>query len=425
MATTTHIKFGDGLDVTDEGAGVIRVDSAGAGATGPPGPTGPAGPAGATGATGAQGPPGTTGAQGPQGVPGPAGADSTVPGPQGPQGPAGATGAQGPKGDTGSTGATGPAGADGAPGATGPAGVQGPKGDTGATGAQGAQGPQGVAGPQGNPGATGAQGPKGDTGATGSQGPQGNPGATGATGPAGPNLINDSTPTPLSGLLKGNGTDVDVAIANTDYVTPANLTTQLGNKVDKDSVVAAATRIVASKLLAGDTQPAFQISGDGRHSWGQGGTTAADTVLYRSATGTLKTDGIMQSATNFELVGTAGAFISRTRTANGNMLVSRLAADTNDRLVINADGTHTWGLGNAAPDTSLYRSGVNALTTGGNLTLTAGSLYVRGDYGVNFVVGGGAANAVWLSGLLAGAVAGSVGSLRVDIDGVQRKIPYY
>src|SRR5262245_49065212 len=42
MATTTHIKFGDGLAVTDEGAGVIRVDGSG-GATGPAGPTGPTG----------------------------------------------------------------------------------------------------------------------------------------------------------------------------------------------------------------------------------------------------------------------------------------------------------------------------------------------------------------------------------------------
>jgi hypothetical protein len=30
MATTNHIKFGDGLGVTDEGGGVIRVDGVGA-----------------------------------------------------------------------------------------------------------------------------------------------------------------------------------------------------------------------------------------------------------------------------------------------------------------------------------------------------------------------------------------------------------
>ena len=54
MTTTTHIKFGDGLDVTDEGGGTIRVD----GSSGPAGATGPAGPTGATGAAGATGPAG-------------------------------------------------------------------------------------------------------------------------------------------------------------------------------------------------------------------------------------------------------------------------------------------------------------------------------------------------------------------------------
>jgi len=42
MSTTDYIKFGDNLDVTDEGGGVIRVDAVGG--------VGPAGPAGADGA---------------------------------------------------------------------------------------------------------------------------------------------------------------------------------------------------------------------------------------------------------------------------------------------------------------------------------------------------------------------------------------
>ena len=59
-----QIQWGAGLAVTDEGNGVIRVDSSGGGdgTAGPPGPTGPAGPAGPagpTGATGATGAPGT------------------------------------------------------------------------------------------------------------------------------------------------------------------------------------------------------------------------------------------------------------------------------------------------------------------------------------------------------------------------------
>lgn len=76
---TTHIKFGDGLKVTDEGSGVIRVD--GAGGVGPVGPAGPIGPAGPAGPTGPQGPTGPV---------------STVPGPPGPQGPTGPRGPAGP-----------------------------------------------------------------------------------------------------------------------------------------------------------------------------------------------------------------------------------------------------------------------------------------------------------------------------------------
>jgi len=77
VATFKHIKFGDGLAVIDEGAGVITVNGAG----GPPGPAGATGPAGAAGAQGPQGPQGiqgATGATGPAGSTGPAGAGVPV-----------------------------------------------------------------------------------------------------------------------------------------------------------------------------------------------------------------------------------------------------------------------------------------------------------------------------------------------------------
>jgi len=41
-STTGHIKFGDGLRVTDEGSGIIRVDAGQS--VGPVGPAGPPGP---------------------------------------------------------------------------------------------------------------------------------------------------------------------------------------------------------------------------------------------------------------------------------------------------------------------------------------------------------------------------------------------
>lgn len=76
----------------------------------------------------------------------------------------------------------------------------------------GPAGPEGPAGPKGDTGDTGA------TGATGSQGPVGDTGPAGATGP---NAVSTSTTTSLSGLLKGNGTTVALAIAGTDYATAA------------------------------------------------------------------------------------------------------------------------------------------------------------------------------------------------------------
>src|SRR5215471_241740 len=84
-------------------------------------------------------------------------------------------------------------------------------------------------------------------------------------------------------------------------------------------------------------------------------TLGGDTNLYRAAASVLKTDGELQAASNITFAGTAGAFLSRRRSANGNMLVSRLAADTVDRFAINADGGMNWGPGNAAQDTQLYR----------------------------------------------------------------------
>jgi hypothetical protein len=164
---------------------------------------------------------------------------------------------------------------------TGPPGPQGPQGEPGTPG-----GPPGPTGPAGAPGAAGAPGTPGAVGATGPQGPQGTPGTPGATGPQGPNLVDSNTDTPLVGLLKGNGIDVSVAQPGVDYLRPSDQ----NNKVDKDSVVVAATRLVQNRLLAGDANPAFRIMGDGTINWGAGGDSFPATNLYRAAATTLQTD---------------------------------------------------------------------------------------------------------------------------------------
>lgn len=54
---------------------------------------------------------------------------------------------------------------------------------------------------------------------------QGNSGPQGPAGPAGPNEITTETQTNLTGLLKGNGTNVQLAGAGTDYQAPIVETT--------------------------------------------------------------------------------------------------------------------------------------------------------------------------------------------------------
>ena len=158
----------------------------------------------------------------------------------GPEGPKGDPGEQGPKGDTGPQGPQGPQGEQG---------IQGPAGPQGNPGADGAEGPQGPAGTAAtiavgtvtasDPGSTpqvtnsgtasaavldfvlprGAQGPAGADGAPGADGQDG---AEGPQGPAGPNEVSTTTGTNITGLLKGNGTTVQQAVAGTDYAKPSN-----------------------------------------------------------------------------------------------------------------------------------------------------------------------------------------------------------
>ena len=244
---------------------------------------GPQGPKGETGATGPQGQTGPAGAQGETGE---AGASITSitkksqsgmtatytialsdgktfdfdvetvkgeKGDKGDKGEKGETGATGPKGDPGQTGPQGETGQ------TGPAGPQGPKGDTGsgfvvkgyygsvaalqtsvrdpAAGdayGVGAEAPYDIyiydgvtptIGTNGNwylgetdtgkpsRGEKGEQGDKGDIGPQGPTGPQGDPG---------PNAVTTETSTPLTGLLKGNGANVETAVPGTDYLAESD-----------------------------------------------------------------------------------------------------------------------------------------------------------------------------------------------------------
>lgn len=168
-------------------------------------------------------------------------------------------------------------------------------------------------------------------------------------------------------------------------------------KVDKDSVVVAASRIVASKLLAGDAQPSFSILGSGRMDWGAGGPNAPDTNLFRSAVNTLRTDGQLRagsvlvandSTANQAALGAVGGGVigpgivfgssndaTLYRSAPG-ILKTDGRLDVGTRLTVGIDNVSKLWFG-SNDDTNLYRSAAGNIKTDGAFH-TGGNILIDG-----------------------------------------------
>ena len=135
--------------------------------------------------------------------------------------------------------------------------------------------------------------------------------------------------------------------ATTDWVPLWSLGS-LG-ALPSDTVTPAATRMITTKLLAGDTQPAWRIMGDGKQEWGPGGTTVVDTNLYRLAANTLRTNSDL--------------YIDRAIVIDYNNVGNRLYFGS-------------------AVDVSVYRSAAGIITVNGGLVVTN---VVRGNAGAGSV----------------------------------------
>lgn len=127
-----------------------------------------------------------------------------------------------------------------------------------------------------------------------------------------------------------------------------------------DVVIAAATRILTSELLAADSQPAFRIMGDGKIEWGPGGSTAPDTNLYRLGASILATDDALQVGGTLAVL----TFIQNNAQALFNyILAAKASGDANNRFTIQNSGHVAWGDGTAVPDILLYRGSADTLKT--------------------------------------------------------------
>lgn len=193
----------------------------------------------------------------------------------------------------------------------------------------------------------------------------------------------------------GNGA-VDT---NLYRVTAGNLRTDqnfvaIGSITSTGSFVssrAANTTTAFSAQISTDTVPQWVILGSGKQQWGPGGSTAADTNLYRAAVSVLRTDSRLDSNRSAATSIAFAAFVT---------------ADTNDRLAIQADGKQLWSSGSAASDTNLYRAGVGQLKT--DTGLTAGTYVQVSGTGSKFTSGASSPS---------GSVSGTAGDIYIQTNG--------
>lgn len=123
-------------------------------------------------------------------------------------------------------------------------------------------------------------------------------------------------------------------------------------------------------VLEADTQPVISIQVDGTPQilFGAGGTTAPDANLYRGGVNTLQTDDAFVATSLTALTGdvilaASKAFLARQGSVGTSIAQAvRLAADSNDRYIVQSDGKNIWGDGTVT-DTTLYRGAADQLTT--------------------------------------------------------------
>lgn len=86
-----------------------------------------------------------------------------------------------------------------------------------------------------------------------------------------------------------------------------------------------ATSLAWRATVTGEANERWNVDASGKQSWGPGGATAPDTNLYRSAAGSLKTDGALEAAGRVKLGGnlldTTGAPVTAGIAASGSISV--------------------------------------------------------------------------------------------------------
>lgn len=125
-----------------------------------------------------------------------------------------------------------------------------------------------------------------------------------------------------------------------------------------------------------------------------------DTNLYRWTNDVLATDdSLYVQGVNLRLLNAAPQIVLTDQTSSSNpFLVSKATGDTNNRMVMRANGTIEWGSGSAGVDTNLYRNAADVLKTDDSFTVGA-TLNVAGAGGA-MISGGDVETSVAAKGLI-------------------------
>lgn len=120
------------------------------------------------------------------------------------------------------------------------------------------------------------------------------------------------------------------------------------------TVEATNTSVAYATSVAGDTNPRWQVDSTGKMSWGPG-NAALDAFMLR-----LQTNVLQLPDTRLQI---------NRASATSPGLSLQVDNDTNDRLSIRVDGRLSWGPGNTAADTNLYRFAAHVVATDDNISL--------------------------------------------------------
>lgn len=204
----------------------------------------------------------------------------------------------------------------------------------------------------------------------------------------------------------------DKASASTQAFTGAITTTQLTATSNSGVVSQAASGSHAFRnfLLAGDTNPSFEITGAGVLEWGPGGASALDTSLSRGGTNLLVTGGDhfstgplnnARSTTGIYLEATTGRVLATAASdPTTSMFATAFVGDAQWRWTIDSNGAMTWGTGAGIGDTGLSRSAAVPPSSGQVGLFTQQSFYSTNTTG-GFVYAAPSNNSAFLSFLLA------------------------